>query len=96
MSRGEEMSKARKTTVKKPGKGKLSGTAGTGDILCPFFCAHGKKQLKCKDIYPNTTSIVSNFTSEKERMIHEDIYCEANYKQCWLYKWAMEMIWDDD
>lgn len=76
--------------------GKLSGTQGTGDILCPFFHAHGRKAIQCADIYPGSESVTVNFQSREEKEFHEETYCCGHYKKCWLYYWAMKMQWEDE
>lgn len=80
----------------KKGEGRMSGTMGTGDILCPFFDAHGRRAIQCRDIYPGTSKITSSFVSPEERDFHEATYCKAEYKKCWLYDWAMRMMWEDE
>ena len=77
-------------------EGRLSGTQGTGDILCPFFGAHGKRAIQCRDIYPGAATVTTSFTDCREKEFHEDTYCKACYKKCWLYCWAMRMMWDDE
>lgn len=76
-------------------KDDLSSTTGTGDILCPFFRAHGKTAVRCEDIYPETKYITTEFTDGKEKEFHERTYCAGHYKKCWLYDWAMRMMWGD-
>ena len=74
---------------------KLSSTAGTGDILCPFFQAHNETNIRCMDIYPGTSSIQAQFENRREKNFHMDTYCKGNFKKCWLYDTAMRMIWDE-
>lgn len=77
-------------------KGKLSGTQGTGDILCPFFHAHGAKAIQCVDIYPGSRAVTVDYVSKEEKEFQEEIYCKAEYKKCWLYDTAMRLKWDED
>lgn len=74
----------------------LSGTTGTSDIRCPFFSAHGRRAIQCKDIYPETKSVRMNFKNEEAKRFHEDTYCKANYEKCWLYWWSMQMMFTED
>lgn len=74
---------------------KLSKTAGTGDIRCPFFSAHGKTDIRCKDIYPEAQSVLTHFQSREAKRFHCDTYCKEHYKNCWLYRIAMHMMWDE-
>ena len=78
-----------------PQEEKLSGTTGTADIVCPFFCAHAKKTIRCKDIYPWAESVTMVMKDEKEKGFHMDCYCKRGYKKCWLYCCAMKLRWDD-
>ena len=73
----------------------LSGTSGTSDIACPFFSAHGKRAIQCKDIYPGARFIRTDFENEGEKRFHQETYCEGNFKMCWLYRCAMKMLWDE-
>ena len=74
---------------------RMSLTAGTGDIQCPFFNAHNRTAIRCKDIIPGTEHITTTFESQEEKKFHQETYCESHYKKCWLYTWAMQMQWDD-
>ena len=74
---------------------KLSGTQGTSEILCPFFGAHGSQAIRCRDIYPGSDTVTTSFESREEKGFHLHTYCEDNYKMCWLYRWAMELQWEE-
>lgn len=75
---------------------KLSGTQGTGDILCPFFSAHNAVAIRCRDIYPGTTSVTMNFKNAEEKRFQLETYCQACYKKCWLYASAMDLMWGEE
>lgn len=77
-------------------KEKLSKTAGSGDIRCPFFSAHGKTTIRCKDIYPETQSVTTVFRNKESKKFHTETYCEGHYQKCWLYCCAMELMWSDE
>lgn len=87
--------KKRREPARKTEK-RLSGTQGTGDILCPFFGSHGNDAIRCRDIYPGTRSITTEFRNGEEKTFHADTYCKAHYQNCWLYRMAMELMWDDE
>lgn len=92
---GERPAARRKQNRQRPDGSGLSGTQGTGNILCPFFCAHGADAIRCKDIYPGSSAITTSFESEGEKRFHQKTYCEGNYQKCWLHTWAMELMWED-
>ncbi len=73
---------------------KMSMTAGTGDIACPFFNAHNRDRIRCMDIFPGTQYITTQFDGKEEKRFHQETYCEGNYKMCWLYRAAMKLNWD--
>ncbi len=74
---------------------RMSSTAGTSDIVCPFFFAHCKTAIRCADIYPGSRYITTEYASEAEKNFQEDVYCKSEYKKCWLYDMAMKLQWEE-
>ena len=52
---------------------------------CPFFISSGKKNVCCEGI--TSASIINiKFESEEERNLHRNIFCDARYKNCEIYR----------
>ena len=61
-----------------------SSTAGTGDIGCPFFVAHGCREIVCEGMIDGCRSCLK-FESEKQKGFHQETYCENGYERCEMY-----------
>lgn len=76
---------------------RISTTADTGNICCPFFIAHGKKEIVCEGLIDGTKTWI-RFHDAEDKSWHQATYCEGRYKSCEVclsirhWKWAE----DDD
>ena len=75
---------------------RMSTTADTGNIRCPFFYAHGGRDLECEQIIWTAKVDIHRFPTYFDRKAHERIYCEMNYKYCEYYLALMEYKYKDD
>ena len=76
-------------------EGKLSCTAGTGDIRCPFFVMHGKREIRCEGIIAGTRSSVV-FQGEEDKEFHQKTYCENQYCRCEQYCSIRHWQWPEE
>lgn len=74
---------------------RVSSTAGTGDIRCPFFVAHGGREIMCEGIIPGArNSLKFETLALKENQQH--CYCECNYSRCEMYLAIMHFKWPEE
>lgn len=62
---------------------RISSTAGTGNIQCPFFVAHGKTEILCEGIVEGT-KICTKFPDPERKAFHQMTYCEKEFRRCEL------------
>lgn len=74
---------------------RVSSTAGTGDIRCPFFVAHGSREILCEGMIDGCRSCLK-FAEGAKKEFHQQNYCEKNFERCEMYisikHWK---YWDD-
>ena len=74
---------------------RVSSTAGTGYIRCPFFVAHGGREIMCEGIIDGArNSLKFETLAMKENQQH--CYCECNYKRCEMYLAIQHFRWSED
>ena len=74
---------------------RISSTADTGDIKCPFFVAHGKKDIMCEGMIDGCR-MISSFTDAEDKKFHQENYCENNFRRCEMYCSIMHWKWTED
>lgn len=74
---------------------KTSSTAGTGDILCPFFVSHSSIIIVCEGDLPESRNSF-HFKSKEEKAIQLHCFCEGFYKKCPHYINIMRWGWDHE
>ena len=74
---------------------RISTTANTGDIACPFFIAHGKKDIVCEGIIDGTRMCCA-FADPEGKTWHQKNYCEKHYKRCEMYCSIQHWKWPED
>ena len=74
---------------------RISSTADTGNICCPFFEAHGKQEIVCEGMIDGTQNM-TRFRTEGEKTFHQENYCEGNYKRCEVYNSIMHWKWPEE
>lgn len=73
-----------------------SATAGTRNIKCPFFVAHGGREIVCEAIIPGAKCAVTRFVSEKAKSFHQNTYCEKCFNRCENYISIIHWRWPED
>ena len=76
-------------------RNRISSTADTGNICCPFFVAHGKREIVCEGMIEGT-SMCHTFKETEEKSWHQENYCEKNYKRCEMYCSIQHWRWEDE
>ena len=76
-------------------RNRISTTANTGNIGCPFFIAHGRKDIRCEGLLPGSR-ICTEFEEEDEKAWHQLNYCEKCYKRCEIYCSIQHWKWEDE
>ena len=66
-----------------------STEAGAGNIICPFFYAHSRRDIWCEGIIKGTR-IGQRWKSEAARKRYEGKYCEKRCDSCGLYRVLMQ------
>lgn len=72
---------------KRPG---YTATAGADDVVCPFFLAHGQKEIICEACVRGARNIL-RFRSRagKQRYMRDE--CEQQHCTCRLYLMMIEL-----
>ncbi len=73
----------------------FSTTQGTEDILCPFFLAHGVREIHCEAYEEQCRSIMRYRCSENKRE-HMKTYCKGRYAYCEHYRGLMREKYDEE
>lgn len=74
---------------------RISTTADTGDIRCPFFIGHGKRDIVCEGMIDGARMITS-FSDAEGKAWHQRNYCEQQYCRCEMYCSIKHWKWPDD
>ena len=74
---------------------RISTTANTGNICCPFFVAHGKKEIVCEGMIEGSKNW-TRFDEAEAKSWHQGNYCERNYRQCEVYCSIRHWQWPED
>ena len=74
---------------------KLSSTSQTSYVLCPFFIAHGKREIVCEGLIDACTC-VRKFRNCEDKEFQKKTYCEQEYQRCEHYLSVMHWKWSDD
>ena len=59
------------------------------NALCPYFNASDKQEVTCEGVTDGCRTILK-FNSQKKRDRYREIFCNANYKRCKVYKMLEE------
>ena len=62
----------------------ISGTQGSGGILCPFYVANGSMDIICQGIIPDTTNQI-RYKIKTDKITQQKAFCEGCYKRCEIY-----------
>lgn len=74
---------------------RISSTSGTGYIRCPYFVAHGGREIVCEGIIDGARNSLKFETLEmKDNQQH--CYCENNFKRCEMYLAITHFKWQED
>lgn len=74
----------------------ISGTAGSGGILCPFYIAQGSTDIICEGTVPETTC-TQRFKYKTDKQRQQESFCEGCFKRCEHYIAVMHFkYWDEE
>lgn len=73
----------------------FSTTQGTEGILCPFFLAHGVREIHCEAYEEQCRSIMRYRCAENKRA-HMHTYCQDRYNYCEHYRGLMREKYDEE
>ena len=73
----------------------ISTTRDTGNILCPYFIAHGKRDILCEGIIDGSR-ICLRFSKGEAKSWHQHTYCEGRFQMCEIYRCIMHWRWPED
>jgi hypothetical protein len=59
------------------------------DAKCPFFRSCGKRKVSCEGVTDDCITCLI-FISEQKRNLHREIFCNARYQNCEIYRMLME------
>lgn len=76
-------------------RNRISTTANTGDICCPFFIAHGRKEIVCEGLIDGTRMCCA-FEDAEEKTWHQKNYCEKSYKRCEMFCSIRHWKWPEE
>lgn len=76
-------------------RNRISSTADTGNIQCPYFIAHGKKEIVCEGLVDGC-KMCSTFDDLELKRQHQEIYCEKHYKRCEMYCSIQHWKWPEE
>lgn len=76
-------------------RNRISSTADTGNIGCPFFIAHGKKEIVCEGLIAGCR-MCSSFEDPEKKSFHQHTYCEQEYRRCEMYLSIQHWKWPED
>lgn len=74
---------------------RISATAGTGNIVCPYFVAHGNTEIVCEGLIDDCRSVMK-FKSAEQKTFHQTTYCEGQYRRCEMCCSIAHWKWDDE
>ena len=74
---------------------RISTTANTGDICCPFFIAHSKRVIMCEGGIEDCRT-QNEFKEPEDKTWHQKNYCERNYKRCEVYCSIKHWKWPEE
>jgi hypothetical protein len=63
------------------------------DAKCPFFLSSGKRKISCEGITDDCTTNLT-FVSQQKRDLHRNIFCNAKFRYCEIYKMLEEKYED--
>lgn len=75
--------------------GTYSTTYGTRDVLCPFFLAHGLREIHC-EAYEDACRTIMRYRCAENKAEHMRIYCCARYAYCEHYRALMREKYDEE
>lgn len=63
------------------------------DAKCPFFKSSGKRKITCEGITDDCVTCLT-FVSQHKRNLHREVFCDARYKNCEIFKMLLEKYED--
>lgn len=75
--------------------GKISSTARSANILCPYWIAHGCKEIHCATPYGSECRHILRFRTEDLKERHLEVWCCGRWDAC---EWSqcMQQVEDPD
>lgn len=59
------------------------------NAICPYFNSSDKRKISCEGITDGCKTVLE-FNTQKKRDIHREIFCDARYQNCEIYKMLEE------
>lgn len=56
---------------------------------CPYFCASDKQKVACEGVTDGCRTVIE-FNSHNKRDRYREMFCNARYEQCKVYKMLEE------
>lgn len=72
-----------------------STTASTGNTTCPFFLAHGLKEIHCEGYVDEQRNIL-RFTRADDKLWWKQHYCDGGHRRCEHYRSLMIQKYDEN
>lgn len=73
----------------------VSSTSQTSYVQCPFFIAHGKREIVCEGLIDGCTCC-RRFDRAEDKQFQKQTYCEKEYQRCEHYLSVMHWKWADE
>lgn len=74
---------------------RCSSTSRTRDVLCPFFIAHGRREIHC-EAYDDACRNVMRYRCAENKDEHMKTYCCCRYDYCEHYIGLMQQKYEED
>lgn len=72
-----------------------STTACTGDTTCPFFLAHGPREIQCEG-YGEDVKTIHRFTRADGKTWWKLTYCDGGHRSCEHFRSLMVQKYDEN
>lgn len=76
------------------GSKKVSSTAYTSEIRCPFFRSHSRVEIRCESVAERCTTAML-FEREEDKLFWQRTYCEDRCDYCEQHQAVMESKYSD-
>ena len=81
--------------TKKKTERRTSSTVGCDKICCPYFIAHGEREIVCEGMIEGTKGSTI-FRAGRDKAMHEQIYCEDHWGKCEIALSVKHWRWEDE